>query len=99
MRRIKGQIVVLGVVKEIHKQDIFEENERNFMENMNMQANNLFLQMVLKFIKPLIKLVFKLHYALTSTHSPFNFINVIPAQKVKKLLQDIEVKMARVPAL
>ena len=99
MRRIKGQIVVLGVVKEIHKQDIFEENERNFMENMNMQANNLLLQMVLKFIKPLIKLVFKLHYALTSTHSPFNFINVIPARKVKKLLQDIEVKMARVPAL
>ena len=99
MRRIKGQIVVLGVVKEIHKQDIFEENERNFMENMNMQANNLLLQVVLKFIKPLIKLVFKLHYALTSTHSPFNFINVIPARKVKKLLQDIEVKMARVPAL
>ena len=99
MRRIKGQIVVLGVVKEIHKQDIFEENERNFMENMNMQANNLLLQMVLKFIKPLIKLVFKLHYALTTTHSPFNFINVIPARKVKKLLQDIEVKMARVPAL
>ena len=99
MRRIKGQIVVLGVVKEIHKQDIFEENERNFMENMNMQANNLFLQMVLKFIKPLIKLVFKLHYALNSTHSPFNFINVIPARKVKKLLQDIEVKMARVAAL
>ena len=99
MRRIKGQIVVLGVVKEIHKQDIFEENERNFMENMNMQANNLLLQMVLKFIKPLIKLVFKLHYALTSTYSPFNFINVIPARKVKKLLQDIEVKMARVEAL
>ena len=99
MRRIKGQIVVLGVVKEIHKQDIFEENERNFMENMNMQANNLLLQMVLKFIKPLIKLVFKLHYALNSTHSPFNFINVIPARKVKKLLQDIEVKMARVAAL
>ena len=99
MRRIKGQIVVLSVVKEIHKQDIFEENERSFMENMNMQANNLLLQMVLKFIKPLIKLVFKLHYALTSTHSPFNFINVIPAQKVEKLLQDIEVKMARVPAL
>ena len=99
MRRIKGQIVVLGVVRELHKQDIFEENERNFMENMNMQANNLLLQMVLKFIKPLIKLVFKLHYALTSTHSPFNFINVIPARKVKKLLQDIEVKMARVAAL
>ena len=99
MRRIKGQIVVLGVVRELHKQDIFEENERNFMENMNMQANNLLLQMVLKFIKPLIKLVFKLHYALNSTHSPFNFINVIPARKVKKLLQDIEVKMARVEAL
>ena len=99
MRRIKGQIVVLGVVKEIHKQDIFEENERNFMENMNKQATNLLLQVVLKFIKPLIKLVFKLHYALNSTHSPFNFINVIPARKVKKLLQDIEVKMARVPAL
>ena len=99
MRRIKGQIVVLGVVRELHKQDIFEENERNFMENMNMQANNLLLQMVLKFIKPLIKLVFKLHYALNSTHSPFNFINVIPARKVKKLLQDIEVKMARVAAL
>ena len=99
LRRIKGQIVVLGVVRELHKQDIFEENERNFMENMNMQANNLLLQMVLKFIKPLIKLVFKLHYALTSTHSPFNFINVIPARKVKKLLQDIEVKMARVAAL
>ena len=99
MRRIKGQIVVLGVVRELHKQDIFEENERNFMENMNMQANNLLLQMVLKFIKPLIKLVFKLHYALTSTYSPFNFINVIPARKVKKLLQDIEVKMARVAAL
>ena len=99
MRRIKGQIVVLGVVRELHKQDIFEENERNFMENMNMQANNLLLQVVLKFIKPLIKLVFKLHYALNSTHSPFNFINVIPARKVKKLLQDIEVKMARVEAL
>lgn len=99
MRRIKGQIVVLGVVREIHKQDIFKENERNFMENMNMQANNLLLQVVLKFIKPLIKLVFKLHYALNSTHSPFNFINVIPARKVKKLLQDIEVKMARVAAL
>ena len=99
MRRIKGQIVVLGVVRELHKQDIFEENERNFMENMNTQATNLLLQVVLKFIKPLIKLVFKLHYALTSTHSPFNFINVIPARKVKKLLQGIEVKMARVPAL
>ena len=99
MRRIKGQIVVLGVVKEIHKQDIFEENERNFMENMNTQATNLLLQVVLKFIKPLIKLVFKLCYALNSTHSPFNFINVIPARKVKKLLQDIEVKMARVAAL
>ena len=99
MRRIKGQIVVLGVVRELHKQDIFEENERNFMENMNKQATNLLLQVVLKFIKPLIKLVFKLHYALTSTHSPFNFINVIPARKVKKLLQDIEVKMARVAAL
>ena len=99
MRRIKGQIVVLGVVRELHKQDIFEENERNFMENMNTQATNLLLQVVLKFIKPLIKLVFKLHYALNSTHSPFNFINVIPARKVKKLLQDIEVKMARVEAL
>ncbi|RMX40898.1 hypothetical protein pdam_00012003 [Pocillopora damicornis] len=99
MRRIKGQIVVLGVVRELHKQDIFEENERNFMENMNKQATNLLLQVVLKFIKPLIKLVFKLHYALNSTHSPFNFINVIPARKVKKLLQDIEVKMARVAAL
>ena len=99
MRRIKGEIVVLGVVKEIHKQDIFEENERNFMENMNMQANNLLLQMVLKFIKPLIKLVFKLHYALTSTHSPFNFINVIPAQTVKKIQQKVEVRMARVPAM
>ena len=99
MRRIKGQIVVLGVVRELHKQDIFEENERNFMENMNTQATNLLLQVVLKFIKPLIKLVFKLHYALNSTHSPFNFINVIPARKVKKLLQDIEVKMARVAAL
>ena len=99
MRRIKGQIVVLGVVRELHKQDIFEENERNFMENMNTQATNLLLQVVLKFIKPLIKLVFKLCYALNSTHSPFNFINVIPARKVKKLLQDIEVKMARVPAL
>ena len=99
MRRIKGQIVVLGVVKEIHKQDIFEENERNFMENMNTQATNLLLQVVLKFIKPLIKLVFKLHYALNSTHSPFNFINVIPARKVKKLLQDIDVKVARVAAL
>ena len=99
MRRIKGQIVVLGVVRELHKQDIFEENERNFMENMNTQATNLLLQVVLKFIKPLIKLVFKLCYALNSTHSPFNFINVIPARKVKKLLQDIEVKMARVAAL
>ena len=99
LRRIKGQIVVLGVVRELHKQDIFEENERNFMENMNTQATNLLLQVVLKFIKPLIKLVFKLCYALNSTHSPFNFINVIPARKVKKLLQDIEVKMARVAAL
>ena len=99
MRRIKGQIVVLGVVRELHKQDIFEENERNFMENMNTQATNLLLQVVLKFIKPLIKLVFKLCYALNSTHSPFNFINVIPARKVKKLLQDIDVKVARVAAL
>ena len=91
MRRIEGQIVVLGVLREIHMKDIFEESERDFMKEMNKQANNGFLQTVLKLITPLIKLVFKLHFALTSSHSPFNFINVIPAQKVKKLKQDVEV--------
>ena len=91
MRRIEGQIVVLGVLREIHMKDIFEESERNFMKEMNKLANDAFLQTVLKLITPLIKLVFKLHFALTSSHSPFNFINVIPAQKVKKLKQDVEV--------
>ena len=99
MRRIKGQIEVLGVVKEIHKKIIFEESEKNFMKKMNRLANNTFLQRILKLITPLIKLVFKLHRALTLTHSPFNFFNVIPAQKVKKLLQKAEVKMAHVPAM
>lgn len=69
------------------------------MEKIYMQANTFFLQMVLKLITPLIKLVFKLHYALSSTHSPFNFINVIPARKVNNLLQDIERKITRVPEL
>ena len=99
MRRIKGQIVVLGVVREIHQKEIFEESEINFMIKMNMPTKDTFLQMVLKLIKPLIKLVYKLHYALTSTHSPFNFINVIPAQTVKKIQQKVEVRMARVPAM
>lgn len=99
MRRIKGQIEVLGVVKEIHKKIIFEESERNFMQKMNMLANNTFVQKILQLITPLIKLVFKLRRALTSTHSPFYFFNVIPAQKVKKLLQKAEVRVARVPAM
>lgn len=37
--------------------------------------------------KLFLRLILKLYNALTSTHTPFNYINVIPARKVNDLVE------------
>ena len=90
MRRINSKIMVLGVVKETHTQEIFDKNERDSMnEMMKFDKNEEYITEKLKSIASTsAKLIFKLYNALTSTHTPFNYINVIPAEKVIDLVKE-----------
>ena len=90
MRRINCKIMVLGVVKETHTQEIFDKNERDSMnEMMKFDNNEEYRTEKLKSIASTsAKLIFKLYNALTSTHTPFNYINVIPAEKVIDLVKE-----------
>lgn len=93
MRWMEGKLEVLGVVEEVDSQKVFQESEKDVMDFLQIEANCWGVPDLLKVLTAfvvLIKLVFKLNDALTLTHSPFNFINVIPAKKVNKLRQDIE---------
>ena len=89
MRRINSKIMVLGVVKETHTQEIFDKNERDSMNKMKSDINEGNLTENLKsMVLMLAKLVFKLCNALTSTHTPFHYIDVIPAEKVIDLVKE-----------
>lgn len=99
MRMIEGQIVVLGVVKEMHRRGIFEESIRTFKESIPNLPDYHLLQMVLTLIQQLTDFIFKVGHALSSTHSPFNFVNVIPARKGIDLLLGSKRKIAHVPRL
>ena len=91
MRRINSEIMVLGVVKETHTQEIFDENERDSMNEMMQfdrnEGRNL-TENLKSMVSTLAKLVFKLYNALTSTHTPFHYIDVIPAEKVIDLVKE-----------
>ena len=92
MRRINSEIMVLGVVKETHSHEIFDEDELGSMKSiMTFDKDKApFIQMLKSIASTLANLLFKLYNALTSTHTPFNYINVIPAEKVIDLINEAE---------
>ena len=109
MRRINSKIMVLGVMREAHTREIFDKNERDSMEEMMKFGKNEGANLTAKLksiVSILAGLIFKLYNALTSTHTPFNYINVIPAKKVidlvkktKRHIPESEWQRANVPEL
>ena len=93
MRRINSEIMVLGVVKETHSHEIFDEDERGSMKSImtfDKDKGPFYIKMLKSIASTLANLLFKLYNALTSTHTPFNYINVIPAEKVIDLINEAE---------
>lgn len=81
MRRTNGEITVRGVVKEAHTQEIFDDDDRATLTIFSRK------EMANALKKLFLRLILKLYNALTSTHTPFNYINVIPARKVNDLVE------------
>lgn len=77
MCRVKNQLQVLGMVKEKHIKDILTQKEQEKLSRDRDTVSGG---------AEVAKIILKLNEALTGTHSPFNFVNVIPAEKVIQFL-------------
>ena len=105
LRRKKGQLVVVGVVKEQHKKDIFDEDEIADLLKDSMErgttcstfSRNLSPEMaqMLKKIINTKELVSKINDALTGTHSPYNYSNAIQGKLVTKFGENVSRKMQK----
>ena len=91
LRRIDGQLRVVGVVKEQHikhflTQELIEEMVKDKMETATVSdvqdgATRSDQNLNTK------ELTTEIYLAITGSHSPFNFGNVLPAQLVSSLVQ------------
>ena len=86
LRRIDGQLRVVGVVKEQHikhflTQELIEEMVKGTVSDVQDGATRSDQNLNTK------ELTTKIYLAVTGSHSPFNFGNVLPAQLVSSLVQ------------
>ena len=111
LRRKKDQLVVVGVVKEKHKKDVFNEDELDEMLKDSMErdttcdvqdatktfSHDLSQEMAQMSIKIINtkRLVYKLNDALATTHSPYNYSNAIQGKVVTKFVEDVSRKMEK----
>lgn len=68
-------------MKEAHTQEIFDDDDRATLTRFSGK------EIADAPIELFPRHTLKLYNALTSTHTPFNYINVIPARKVNDLVE------------
>lgn len=80
LRRIKGELKVVGVVKQKHTQEILTEDQLTAMINDSKEDSSEGAQTSVK------QLSLKIHDALMGTHSPYNFGDALPGHVVANFM-------------
>ena len=81
LRRINGELKVVGVVKQKHTQEILREDQITAIINDSKEDSSEGVQISVK------QLSLKLHEALMGTHSPYNFCDALPGHLVAEFIE------------